>query len=109
MGEKQLVFYSITAVIIPMIELALNFDKIPKTGAAFPTPGTFERNHSLKRDFGSKGDKSILECDRWHISKEEFISRQYAAAVSKNTIIDEMCKGEITKSIKSSSFGILFT
>jgi hypothetical protein len=46
-GEKQLVFYSIPAVIIPMIELALNFDKIPKTGAAFPAPGTFECNHFL--------------------------------------------------------------
>jgi hypothetical protein len=76
MREKQLVFYSVTAVIIPMIELARNFDKIPKTGAAFPTPGTFECNHSLKRGFGSEGDKSIPECDSGHISKEEFISRQ---------------------------------
>jgi hypothetical protein len=44
-----------------MIELALNFDKIPKTGAAFPAPGTFECNHSLKRGFGWEGDKSIPE------------------------------------------------
>jgi hypothetical protein len=51
-GEKQLVFYSVPAVIIPMIDLALYFDKIPKTGAAFPTPGTFECNHYLKRGFG---------------------------------------------------------
>jgi hypothetical protein len=51
-GEKQLVFYSVPAVIIQMIDLALYFDKIPKTGAAFPAPGTFECNHSLKRGFG---------------------------------------------------------
>jgi hypothetical protein len=61
MGEKHLVFYSVPAEKIPMVELALNLDKIPETGTAFPTPGTFERNHFLKRGFGWEGDKSIPE------------------------------------------------
>jgi len=53
-GEEQLVFYSVTAVIIPMIELTLNFDKIPKTGAAFPAPRTFECNHFANEVLGGK-------------------------------------------------------
>jgi hypothetical protein len=44
-----------------MAELTLNLDKIPKTGTAFPTAGTFERNHALKRGLGWEGDKSIPE------------------------------------------------
>jgi hypothetical protein len=62
-GEKYLIFYPVPAVIITAGELALDFDKIPITGTAFPTPGTFKGHHSLQRGMGGRGNKSIRRKD----------------------------------------------
>ena len=45
MNKKQFIGYPVPAIVIPLRELAFNFDELPKALAAFPAPVAVELGH----------------------------------------------------------------
>ncbi|HPD74609.1 MAG TPA: hypothetical protein PKZ65_00955 [Methanoregulaceae archaeon] len=49
MHGKDLIGDIVPAIVVAIIQLPFNFDKFPKTHAAFPTPGAVEFSHAEYR------------------------------------------------------------
>ena len=71
MNKKQFIGYPVPAIVIPLRELAFNFNELPKALAAFPAPVAVELGH-ISQLLSAIGGNKLCEIFRAKTSREYF-------------------------------------